>query len=49
MKGHACFALGEVDDKKTLKFTQDSETVCKVKLATLITAWKDTLHMGGED
>ena len=49
MKGHACFALGEVDDKKTLQFTHGGETVCKVKLATLLTAWKDTLHMGGED
>jgi len=48
MHGNACIRIGEVDDKRTLQFTRNGETILKANLGKLLDAWKNTLNMGGE-
>jgi hypothetical protein len=47
MAGNAISNIGMVDDKKTLQFTHDGNSILKVKLSKLLDSWKDTLNMGG--
>tara|TARA_B100001758_G_scaffold42247_1_gene33371 strand:- start:6686 stop:7327 length:642 start_codon:yes stop_codon:yes gene_type:complete len=48
MAKHSVTKLGQVDDKETLEFTRDQNTILSSNLSDLLQAWKGTLHMGGE-
>ena len=48
MQGNAVTHIGTVDDKKTLEFKHQGETVLTASLSKLLHSWKDTLNMGGE-
>ena len=48
MANHCVVKLGQVDNKDTLEFTRDGNTILTTKLGNLLDSWKGTLYMGGE-
>ena len=48
MANHCVVKLGQVNNKDTLEFTRDGNTILTTKLGNLLDSWKGTLYMGGE-
>lgn len=48
MKGHAISNMGVVGGPKKVTFEMNNAPVCQATLSSLLSAWKETLHMGGD-